>query len=55
MLTLFPADCDPVEHLDVPRRSLALTQLGERTVARRAHPLTRWGRKLTKRLNTPKD
>jgi thioesterase domain-containing protein len=54
VLTLFPADCETVEQLDVPRRSLALAELGERTLARRARPLTRRGRRLAQRLNSPK-
>jgi hypothetical protein len=54
VLTLFPADCATVGQLDVPRRSLALTELGERTRARRSRLLTRWGRRMTQRLNSPK-
>jgi hypothetical protein len=38
--------------LDVPVRSLALTELGERLTARRAGSLNRMGRWLTQRLNT---
>ncbi|MFF5290820.1 thioesterase domain-containing protein [Paractinoplanes globisporus] len=52
VLTLFPADCAEVEMLDVPLRSLALAELGERLVARRSRPLTRMGRRLTQRLTS---
>jgi hypothetical protein len=52
VLTLFPSDEATVGTLDVPLRSLALTELGERLTARRAGALNRMGRRLTQRLNT---
>jgi thioesterase domain-containing protein len=51
-LTLFPAEFVPVEVVDVPVRSLALTRLGSQLAARQTRPLTRMGRRLTQRLNT---
>jgi hypothetical protein len=50
-LTLFPPECAAAEPLDVPVRSLALTELGSRIAARQSRPLTRMGRRLTSRLN----
>lgn len=51
-LTLFPAERAAAEPLDVPVRSLALTELGSDLAARQSRPLTRMGRRLTQRLNT---
>jgi len=51
-LTLFPPECAAGEVVDVPVRSLALTELGTHLAARQSRTLTRMGRRLTQRLNT---
>jgi thioesterase domain-containing protein len=51
LLTLFPPDSAGVEPVDVPVRSPALAELGERIAARQSRPLIRMGRRLTQRLN----
>jgi thioesterase domain-containing protein len=52
-VALFPPD-GSADLVDVPVRAHALIRLGGEMTARRLHPLTRLGRRLSQRLNAPR-